>query len=120
MISKDKITTIFCSFDDFCKEFVPFWEKSLLSNGKTRIRTSKLSLSEVMTIQVLFHISGYRNFKTFYKGHVCKHLRNDFPDLVSYNRMVELKQQSFMLLAIYLKTLGLATYNGIGFIDSTP
>ncbi len=38
MISDTKITQIFCSFDDFCKEFVPFWEKSLLSNGKTRVR----------------------------------------------------------------------------------
>lgn len=47
-----------------------------------------MSLSEVMTIQVLFHISGHRNFKTFYKESVCKHLANDFPDLVSYNRMV--------------------------------
>ena len=79
-----------------------------------------MSLFEVMTIQVLFHISGYRNFKTFYKGYVCKHLKRDFPDLVSYNRMVELKQQSFMPLAIYLKTLGLADCNGISFIDSTP
>jgi len=102
MISNEKITQIFCSFDDFCKEFVPFWEQSLISNGKKRIRKSKMSLSEVMTIQVLFHISGYRNFKTFYKGYVCKHLTNDFPDLVSYNRMVELKQQSFMPLSIYL------------------
>ena len=120
MLSNSKITHIFCSFDDFCKEFVPFWEKSLLSNGKKRIRKSKMSLSEVMTIQVLFHISGFRNFKTFYNGYVCKFLKRDFPDLVSYNRMVELKQQSFMPLAIYLKTLGLADCNGISFIDSTP
>lgn len=54
-----KITEIFCSIDDFCKEFVPFWQKSLISNGKKRIRKSKMSLSEVMTIQVLFHLSGY-------------------------------------------------------------
>lgn len=120
MLSNSKITHIFCSFDDFCKEFVPFWEKSLLSNGKKRIRKSKMSLSEVMTIQVLFHISGFRNFKTFYNGYVCKFLKRDFPDLVSYNRMVELKQQSFMPLAIYLKTHGLAECNGISFIDSTP
>jgi len=120
MISTNKITQIFCSFDDFCLEFVPFWQKSLLSNGKRRIRKSKMSLSEVMTIQVLFHVSGYRNFKTFYNGYVCKHLKKEFPDLVSYNRMVELKQHSFMPLAIYLKTLGLADCNGISFIDSTP
>ncbi len=78
MISNTRVTEIFCSFDDFCKEFVPFWERSLSSNGKTRIRKCKMSLSEVMTIEVLFHISGYRNFKTFYKGYVCKHLKITF------------------------------------------
>ncbi len=38
MISEDKITETFCSIDDFCKEFTPMWEKSLLTNGKKRIR----------------------------------------------------------------------------------
>ena len=120
MISSSKITQIFCSIDDFCLEFVPFWQKSLLSNGKKRIRTSKMSLSEVMTIQVLFHLSGYRTFKDFYIGYVSKHLTSYFPDLVSYNRMVERKGQSFMPLAIYLKVCGLANCTGISFIDSTP
>ncbi len=38
MISEDKITETFCSIDDFCKEFTRMWEKSLLTNGKKRIR----------------------------------------------------------------------------------
>lgn len=116
----DKITEIFCSIDDFCKEFVPFWQKSLITNGKKRIRSSKMSLSEVMTIQVLFHLSGYKTFKEFYLGYVSKHLQKEFPDLVSYNRMVELKRDSFIPLAIYLKTFGLAHCTGISFVDSTP
>mgnify|MGYP000253205250 CR=1 FL=1 len=120
MITDSKLVQIFCSFDDFCKEFVPFWQKNLIANGKKRIRKSKMSLSEVMTIEVLFHISRYRDFKTFYMGYVAKHLKKEFPNLVSYNRMVELKQQSFIPLAIYLKTFGLAECNGISFIDSTP
>ena len=120
MISSLKITEIFCSIDDFCLEFVPFWEKSLISNGKKRIRKSKMSLSEVMAIQVLFHFSGYRTFKDFYTGHVCKHLRGYFPNLVSYNRMVELKRESFLPLAIYLKACGPANCTGISFVDPTP
>lgn len=120
MISSLKITEIFCSIDDFCLEFVPFWEKSLISHGKKRIRKSKMSLSEVMAIQVLFHFSDYRTFKCFYTGYVCRYLRVYFPDLVSYNRMVELKRESFMPLAIYLKTCGLVNCTGISFIDSTP
>ena len=120
MISTSKITEIFCSIDDFCKDFVPLWQKSMLTNGRKRIRKSKLSLSEVMTIQVLFHFSGYRTFKDFYIGYVCEHLCNEFPDLVSYNRMVELKRESFIPLGIYLKVCGLSNCTGLSFIDSTP
>lgn len=97
-----------------------FGKKSLIVNGKKRISASKMSLSEVMTIQVIFHLSGYRTFKEFYLGYVCKHLGKDFPNFVSYNRMVELKKESFMSLAIYLKVCGLADCTGISFIDSSP
>ena len=115
MLSQDKITQIFCSIDDFCKDFVPNWENQLISNGKKRIRKSNLSLSEIITIQILFHISGYRNFKTFYLDYVSKFLINDFPNLVSYNRMVELKTTSFIPMMIYLKNRGLADCTGISF-----
>jgi hypothetical protein len=37
-----------------------------------------LCLSEVMTIIVLFHSSGYRNFKTYYTQHVLKHMAGAF------------------------------------------
>ena len=120
MITDAKLTQIFCSIDDFCKDFVPNWEKSMLLNGKKRIRKSKLSLSEVITIQVLFHISRVRNFKTFYLEYVCKYLNKDFPNLVSYNRMVELQFTSFIPMAMYLKTKSLGDCTGISFIDSTP
>jgi len=120
MISTTKITEIFCSIDDFCLEFVPKFESQLLSNTKKRNRPSKLSLSEVMTIQVLFHESGYRRFKDYYQDYVCKRLISWFPNLVSYNRMVELCSDSLIPLAIYLKTRALGDCTGIGFIDSTP
>jgi hypothetical protein len=120
MISKTKITEIFCSIDDFCLDFIPEFQSRLLSNTKKRNKPSKLSLSEVMTIQVLFHESGYRKFKDYYKDYVCKRLRSWFPNLVSYNRMVELCSDSLIALAIYLKTRALGECTGIGFIDSTP
>lgn len=119
MLSSSKITEIFCSIDDFCLEFVPKYEKYLLGSRK-RNKPGKLSLSEVMTIQVLFHYSGYRNFKHFYNTYVCGHLRTFFPHVVSYNRMVELTRDSLIPLAIYLKTRKLGQCTGISFIDSTP
>ena len=119
MLTATKITEIFCSIDDFCLDFVPKLGKRLLGSKK-RNKPGKLSLSEVMTIQVLFQISGYRNFKTFYNTYVCGHLRSFFPDVVSYNRMVELCSGSLLPMAIYLKTQGTGQCTGISFIDSTP
>ena len=81
MLSATKITKIFCSIDDFCLDFVPKFQKLLLGTKK-RNKPSKLSLSEVMTIQVLFQLSGFRNFKTFYNSFACIHLRSFFPNVV--------------------------------------
>lgn len=61
MISKDKITEIFCSIDDFCLVFNPALENRLLSTGKkTRKSKFTMSTSEIVTITVLFHLSGVR------------------------------------------------------------
>jgi len=120
MISINKVTEIFCSIDDFCIDFIPNFQSFLIGASRKRIRPSKLTLSEVMTIQVLFQISGYRNFKTFYLGYVCPHLKSWFPNLVSYNRMVELCSDSLIPLAIFLKNNALGDCTGISFIDSTP
>lgn len=119
MLSTCKITEIFCSIDDFCIDFMPNYQNRLLSHKK-RNKPSRLHLSEIMTIQVLFHYSGYRNFKTFYNGYVKHHLTSYFPNLVSYNRMVELKKESLFPLAVYLKTMATGDCTGISFIDSTP
>lgn len=53
-------------------------------------------------------------------GYARKHLQKEFPDNISYSRIVELKRESFMRMFIYLKTSGLANCTGISFIDSTP
>jgi hypothetical protein len=78
------ILPLFCDIDDFCLLFEPLWRERLLANvPRQRQRASTLCLSEVMTIIVLFHSSGYRNFKTFYTQHVVRHLAGAFPKLVS-------------------------------------
>jgi len=120
MINKDKITKIFVSIDDFCIAFEPILEKRLIGKAKIRNRPCRLSMSEVMTIQVLFHHSGMRTFKDFYLGYVCVHLKDMFPTTVSYNRMTELCSASMLHLFAYLKSFGLGECTGISFVDSTP
>ncbi len=122
MISDDKIIEIFCNLDDFMKEFDAILTKNGISDAsqtKKRKRKSKMSKSEVMTIMVIFHLKSYRNLKHFYLHYVCKHMTDFFPDLVSYNRFVELQKKVIQPLAVYLKLYGLGKCSGISFIDST-
>lgn len=121
MISKAKITEIFCSIDDFCLVFDPALQKRQLSNGKmTRKRKFTMSTSEVVTITVLFHLSGMRTFKHFYIHYIQCQLKEEFPKTVSYNRFVELMQINILPLTLYMKTCCLGECTGISFVDSTP
>lgn len=121
MVPQDKIIEIFCSIDDFCHAFESELKKHQISDGKPkRNRAFTMSDSEVITITVMFHLGGFRNFKHFYIDYVCKHLQTDFPKLVSYNRFVELMQRALLPMVLYLKTYRVAECTGISFIDSTP
>ena len=73
-----------------------------------------------MVIIILFHNSGYRCLKHFYLEYVSKHLRHLFPELVSYNRFVELEKDVAIPLALFIKKVLLGKCTGISFVDSTP
>ena len=59
------ITALFCCIDDFAKVFEDCERKQLISTHRKRLRSGKLSLSEMLFIMVLFHVSPFQNFKTF-------------------------------------------------------
>jgi hypothetical protein len=118
MINFDKITELFCITDEFCKNFEKTTESFLIGNKPKR--KPRMSTAEVITIYYLFHLSGFRSFKHFYLFYVQKHMKNEFPETVSYNRFVELMQSVLMPMTIFAKTCCLGTCTGISFIDSTP
>ena len=99
MITEDEITKIFCMADDFCK----IYDKFIMINGlgpkrdrrkREYHRASKMSDSEVITIMILFHFSGYKCLKHFYIRYVLVHMRHLFPTPVSYNRFTELERKA--------------------------
>ena len=76
-------------------------------------------MTEVMTILIYFHQSHYRDFKAYDTQHLSKHMRSEFPALVSYTRFVELLPSSLPAMYLYLHVrFGQGT--GVAFIDSTP
>lgn len=114
------MVTVFCTVDDFCQQFAPAWQRHWLPKpGRQRRRPCRLALSEVLTLVIWFHLSGYRCFKHFYLRQVCTELRSAFPHLPSYSRMVELLPAAFVPLCAFLR-YRLASTRGIAFIDSFP
>ncbi len=112
------LTTLFCSVDDFWKQFRSEWEQHLIGPGRTkRGPEPELSISEMMTIVILFHQSNFRTFKHFY-GYICDYFKPFFPKLISYERFVEIKKSLFIPLFAYLLFLK-GKITGIAFIDST-
>lgn len=113
------IEELYCFVDDFCRAFTPEWNKLLLEGGlRKRQRASRLTLSEQMTILLLFQQSHYRDFKHFYLQEICQRLSTAFPHHVSYTRFVSLTPSMLMPLCAFLQSIQ-ATSEGIAFIDST-
>lgn len=117
-ITSNKITSIFYLVDEFCQEFSSYFEKYLI--GHAPKKKPRMSDSEVITILILFHLGGFRNLKHFYLFYVQKHMKDDFPNTVSYNRFIELTHRVSMPMTLFLKTCCLGECTGISFVDSTP
>lgn len=116
------LTTIFYEVDNFCKTLNQ--DCCALENNRhvkkhPGGRPRKISLSEILTICIFYHHSGYKNFKYYYLWLICTHLRTAFKSLPSYNRFVELMREALIPCMIFcLAHTGKIT--GISYVDSTP
>lgn len=124
MITEDKITEIFFMADEFCKVFDQMLRrKGLVPHNPLRKRNyhrpGRLTHAEIITILIMFHCGGYRCLKHFYLGHICTNCRHLFPEVVSYNRFVELEKTVVVHLAVFIKKCLLGKCTGISFADST-
>lgn len=123
MFKSVNLVEIFYLADESCKNFYQTMAGHQIAedNGKkTRNKPSKLSDSEVITILIAFHLGEFRNLKHFYINYVQRHMKNYFPETVSYNRFVELQKKALLPMTIILKQLRLGACTGISFVDSTP
>ncbi len=120
MLQERQLVSIFCEIDDFCKELNKNMPQPLLT-GPTKGRrgpTCCLSISEIMAIQILFQMVGYRNFKTFYTTFLQVYWRSYFPKLPSYQRFVELMSRAILPLTIFTQFKS-GRKTGIYYIDGS-
>lgn len=116
------VTKIFCEVDDFCKNYISDCKKNWLeldAKTKRRVKTRSICESEIITLVVCYHLSGYRTLKWFYLKHVKDLWLEYFPGLPSYNRFIELLPEVLMPIAAFMQSR-CGVGKGIAFIDSTP
>ena len=117
------IIEMFVMIDDFSKKFTKKYNKLLINCGsKKRIRESKMSISEIVLVLVMYPNSKFSTFKWFYINEICGKYRSYFKHILSYNRFVELMKKGLLVLSRFIGYL--IFYNkkmslGLNFIDST-
>src|SRR5690606_30042581 len=114
-----KLQKFFVLLMNFASNFFLFLKKTVLET-KSKRRPPMMSSSEIISIMILFHLSGFRCFKHFYIFYIQKHMQAEFPKTVYYNRFTELMQSNILPLTMFLKTCCMGNCTGISFVDSTP
>lgn len=116
----EQLLAIFCDIDDFCKAYEEYSKAYLLTDATQKNQKISMSMSEIMTIVVYFHLSNHKTFKWYYKRLICEHWADCFPKRLSYNRFVEVMATVTAPLTLYLIKCGFGKSSGINFLDSTP
>ena len=112
------ITALYCCLDDFRKVYEEWEGHQLIPSGRQRRRAGKLSLSEMLFIMVLFHLSPFRHFKAFYQYGVGHQYRSCFNEIPHYDRFISLMPRLFAPLMILLHCMR-GEETGLYFADST-
>jgi hypothetical protein len=123
----DLLLRIFFEVDNFCTEFEAWYtlyvhrQSGVVISGKPprKVRQPRLSASEIVTILIYYHHSGYKCFQYYYEALVMVDLKKEFPKLVSYNRFIEMIPRAQYHLLMYAQFLAhKAEQTGVYIIDS--
>lgn len=116
----NQLISIFCEVDDFCKELDEHMNHKLLAgpNPGKRGPNAGLSISEIMTILLMFHHVRFRDFKTFYVDFLERYWRCYFPHLPSYSRFITLMKRAIFPMTLFTQ-LHSGKRTGIYYIDSS-
>jgi hypothetical protein len=122
LLNELKLIEIFVSIDDFCVLFEQKLMPHLLKDAKRKksVNAPSICLSEMMCIELMYHLSGHKCFQYYYEMEVLNgSLKSYFPKAPSYNRFVELKPRMLIALIAYLHLCCIGRMVEIFYADST-
>ena len=115
--NENKLIEIFVFVDDYCKLLDQWVEQSgQIPKAPNR---SGLSVSEILTIIIFYHHSGFKCFEYYYERLVMGGLSSYFPKVVTYKHFLSLIPRCFNHLYILCRIrCMMAERTGIYFADS--
>lgn len=119
-LDTSKLTEIFIECDDFLSRIEDFLAaQSLPSEAKHRVKRSrKMTHSEMMTIIIYYHYSGFKCFKWYYNLVIRGILRSYFPQAYSYNRFIELMWELNLYMIFFMAGCRMSAPTEGNYIDS--
>ena len=118
-LDETKLIKIFCDSDDFFQKYEQFIAHKTIDNKKPNAhRKPALAVSEIMTILIVYHLTGMKCFQYYYTDVVQKHFRSYFPGLVSYTRFIELIPRCVLPLWLFVNTNRTGQATGFYYADS--
>lgn len=120
ILDSTKLIEIYVNCDDFLKDFLKSYNQMEIESSRMNkpTREASLSPSEIMSIAVYYHLSGYKCFQYYYHQIVLKQLKDYFPTIVCYERFVALMPRVMPLLLLYLNYYRTGKATGVYYADS--
>jgi hypothetical protein len=125
LLNELKLVQRFCEIDDFTRVYEQKPAGHLLPatlNSKHSSNKPAISRSEMMSVEILYPLSGHQCFEYF---SMCVHevlngsLKRYFAHAPCYNGFVELKPGMLVALICYLHCIRPGTLSGLYYADST-
>ena len=120
ILNTTKLVEIFVKCDDFMLDLESFFAKHSLPNPDVRkFKIERLmTISEMMSITIFYHYSGFKCFKYYYNIVIKKLLKKYFPNSFSYSRFIQLMPELNLYLTVFMTAFRLATPTEANYIDS--
>lgn len=120
ILNTTKLTEIYILCDDFMIALDNYMEQNFIDEASYQSprQDRMMSQSELMSIVIFYHYSGFRCFKWYYNRVIKIFLKSYFPTSYSYNRFIQLMPELINTLPLFISIVGLTNPTEANYIDS--
>ena len=120
VLQATKLVEIFVNCDDFIKSLNDHQiERGYATQACLTQASERMSTSEMMSIAIFYHHSGFKCFKYYYEQIILGPFKSYFPRAYSYTRFIQLMPRINFPLFVFLCASRLSSPSAGNYIDAT-